>query len=265
MPLDLHGATRVDAMKGSGEVILKADNLTLGYGGHTVLRNVYLEVHSREFWFLVGPNGEGKSTFLRAVLGLLLPKGGVLWTHPYQADPQRIGFVPQNCDINPTLPTTVREFVSLGLAGIRCAREERRRRTEEALERVGLGGMASRDYWALSGGQRQRVLVARALVRQPSLLILDEATNGMDLSTEEAFLRCLDKLHQRDGLTILFVTHNLGIAMRHGTHAAVFKGGRVIAGIIQETLRQEVLEEVYGVPIEVSLDEDRAVCIRVGT
>jgi len=253
---------REKGMYDRGEVILRAENLSLGYGDRIVLWNVSLEVRSGEFWFLVGPNGEGKSTFLRTVLGLLRPKGGVLWTHPEHVSRQRIGFVPQRCDLNPSLPTTVREFVSMGLVGIK-ARE--RDRLEGALERVGLGGMAKRDYWTLSGGQRQRALVARALIRHPGLLILDEATNGMDLSTENAFLRCLSGLHRKEGLTILFVTHDLGLAMRYGTHAAVFKGGRVMAGPIEETLGQEVLGAVYGVPVEVSLDAGGAVCVRVGT
>ncbi len=242
------------------KVILRAHKLCLGYKDKVVLRNVCIEVCSGDFWFLVGPNGEGKSTFLKGVLGSIRPIEGHLWLNPELARRQRIGFVPQRCDINPSLPTTVREFVSLGLVGIRAREEDR---LEDALERVGLGGMGDRDYWTLSGGQRQRALVARALIRRPSLLILDEATNGLDLSAEDSFLSFLSELHRGEGLTILFATHNLGQALRYGTHAALFKAGQVTAGPIQETLRLEVLSAVYGVPVEVSLEMNGAVCVRV--
>ncbi len=245
-------------------VMLRATDLCLGYGQRLVLREVCMEVRSGEFWFLVGPNGEGKTTLLRAILGLLSPTGGTLWCHPERAARQRLGFVPQRCDLNLAVPTTVREFVSLGLVGLRRNRREREEDLRWALGRVGLEEMIGRDYSSLSGGQRQRALVARALIRRPSLLILDEATNGMDLSTEDAFLRCVADLHRVDGLTILFVTHDLGIAMQFGTHAAVFKGGRVTAGPVSQTLGPAVLASAYGVPVAVTLEPSGSVCVRVG-
>jgi ABC-type Mn2+/Zn2+ transport system ATPase subunit len=251
-------------MNQDDRVMLRAVDLSLGYGDRLVLRGVRMEVRTGEFWFLVGPNGEGKTTLLRAVLGLLPPAGGSLWSHPDRAQRKLLGFVPQRCDINPALPTTVKEFVSLGLVGLKRSPLERENDLRWALERVGLESMILRDYSSLSGGQRQRALVARALIRRPSLLILDEATNGMDLSTEDAFLRCVSGLHKGEGLTILFVTHDLGIAMRFGTHAAVFKGGRVTAGPIADTLGPRVLASAYGVPVEVSLEPSGSVCVRVG-
>src|SRR5512139_2311804 len=147
-----------------GESILQSTGLTLGYGRRTILRDVNLQVHPGELWFFLGPNGHGKSTFLHAVLGLLQPKAGRLWLHPERARRDRVGFVPQRCDLNPSLPTTVQEFVLLGLVGLRAPAEDRSQRLVWALEKVGLGGLGTRDYWSLSGGQRQRALVARALV-----------------------------------------------------------------------------------------------------
>ena len=164
---------------------------------------------------------------------------------------ERIGFVPQRCDLNPTLPTTVREFVLLGLVGLRVHRRDERERLAWALAKVGLAAMARRNYWALSGGQRQRALVARTLVRRPSLLILDEATTGLDVPTAEEFLQTVTELNRADGLTILFVTHDLTLATRHATHVALFAGGRVTAGPGRDVLSPENLHRAYGVPVEV--------------
>lgn len=233
------------------DVILKTQGLTLAYGRRTVLEAVTFEVRRGECWFLVGPNGSGKTTLLKAILGVLQPRAGELSLHLTFAPRERIGFVPQRCDLNPTLPTTVREFVLLGLVGLRIDRREERERLSWALAKVGLAAMADHDYWSLSGGQRQRALVARTLVRQPSFLILDEATTGLDLSTAEALLHTVTELNRVDGLTILFVTHDLTLAARHATHVALFYEGRVHAGLGREVLSPKNLQRAYGIPVVV--------------
>jgi ABC-type Mn2+/Zn2+ transport system ATPase subunit len=232
-------------------VVLSTSGLTLAYGRRTVLEDVTLEVRRGEFWFFVGPNGSGKTTLLKAILGVLEPRAGALSLDPVLAPRERIGFVPQRCDLNPTLPTTVREFVLLGLVGLRVHRSDEQQRLAWALAKVGLAAMDSHSYWALSGGQRQRALVARTLIRRPSLLILDEATTGLDVATTEEFLHTVTELNRSDGLTILFVTHDLTLATRHATHVALFAGGRVTAGLGRDVLSRENLQRAYGVPVEV--------------
>ncbi len=251
-------------MNGDEGVVLRAVDLSLGYGDGIVLAGVDLEVREGEFWFLIGPNGEGKSTLVRAVLGLLRPLRGVLWMHPALTDRKRMGFVPQRCDLNPSLPTTAREFVALGLVGVRGRASVRREAVRWALEKVGLKDMETTDYWSLSGGQRQRALIARALVRRPRLLILDEATNGLDLPTEDFLMRFLERLNQEERITILFVTHDLGVAVRYGSHAAIFHEGRVRSGPREETLSADLLARTYGIPVEVHREGNGSVCIRVG-
>jgi len=243
--------------------ILRATALSVGYGPRVVLEDVTLEVRLGEFWVFLGPNGSGKTTLIRAILGALWPRAGQLWLHPDHARRERIGFVPQRCDINPTLPTTVREFVLLGLVGIRADSQDRVERLNSALDKVGLAGLEHKDYWSLSGGQRQRALVARALVRRPSMLILDEPTNGLDLSAEDAFLRFLADLNHREAVTVLFVTHDIAIAARYATHLVLFHSGSVESGSREKMLNRAALERVYGVLVDASCDPSGAVTIRV--
>ncbi len=247
------------------EVIVKTTRLSLAYGRRIVLENIDFELRQGEFCFFLGPNGSGKTTLIRAILGILRPQAGRLWLHENLARRERIGFVPQRCDLNPTLPTTVREFVLLGLVGIRATTKEQTERLEWALSRVGLEGMARRNYWSLSGGQRQRALVARALVRYPSLLILDEPTNGLDLSTEDMFLRFLAKLNQEESLTLLFVTHDVAIAARYATDIALFHSRTLESGTREKMLDRDTLERAYGIPVEVHYDPSGSVAVRVVT
>jgi ABC-type Mn2+/Zn2+ transport system ATPase subunit len=197
-------------------------------------------------WFWIGPNGSGKTTLLRALLGLLAPQRGELQLHPDVASRDHVGYVPQRSEWNPALPTTVREFVSLGLVGARAPRRERRERLRWALARAGLAGLETQDYRALSGGQRQRALVARALVRRPRLLLLDEPTEELDVVSEAGLLDTLAELVRSEGTTLLFVTHELELAAERATHVALFGGGRVVAGRREDVLAGEALERAFG-------------------
>ncbi|MBI4582868.1 MAG: metal ABC transporter ATP-binding protein [Planctomycetes bacterium] len=230
------------------DCLLKVEKLSLAYGHNRVLADVNLEVRRGQIWFFAGPNGSGKSTLLKGILGALRPKSGALWLSPELSSREKVGYVPQRCDLNPTLPTTVREFVLLGTAGLRASRKDRQARLSWALDKVGLADFQERDYWSLSGGQRQRALVARALVRRPRFLLLDEPTNGLDLPAEEALLQSLVHLNEEENLTIVFVTHNLSLAARHATHVAIFLDGSVICGPCSEVLNTECLSRLYPVP-----------------
>jgi ABC-type Mn2+/Zn2+ transport system ATPase subunit len=212
------------------EALFAARGLSLGYGESPVLRDVELAVQSGEYWGWIGPNGSGKSTLLRGFLGLLPPLAGELRIARRLADHARIGYVPQRSELSDALPTTVRELVELGLVRSAVPRAERAEALAWALERVDLAGMERRSVWSLSGGQRQRALLARALVRRPELLVLDEPTEGLDVATNDALLETLGALHCEAGLTLIVVTHRLEIARERADHVALFVDGRVIAG-----------------------------------
>lgn len=209
---------------------------SVGYGAEPVLRAVEWEVHEGETWFLLGRNGSGKTTLLRALLGLLPIAAGTLERDPTRASRARIGFVPQRCEISPSLPTTVREFVLLGLVGLPSVRSERAERLGAALARTGLAGLAEHSYWSLSGGQRQRALVARALVRDPALLIFDEATSALDAQSERLVQKAVDRLMR--GRTVVVIAHRLS-TVRKADQIVVLENG----AISRIGSHEELLEE----------------------
>jgi ABC-type Mn2+/Zn2+ transport system ATPase subunit len=236
----------------SDSAVVIAKDVTLAYNGAPVVSGVDLRIERGQMWFLLGANGAGKTTLLRAILGEVKPRAGEMWVCDAYEDRRRLGFVPQRCELNSTLPTTVGEFVSMGLVGLRARRADRAERLAEALEAVGMAGMRRRRYWLLSGGQRQRALLARALIRRPAWLILDEPTNGLDLTASETFLQLLARINREHGLTVIVVTHDLVSAMQYAGHVVLFGGGTVRSGDASAVLTREHLENAFGVPVAVA-------------
>lgn len=248
---------------GLGDRLLVAEGLGLGYGGRTVVGGIDLVVNRGDFWFLLGPNGAGKSTFAKAVLGFLVPLAGRLRLEGGRRRGESIGFVPQHCALLPTLSTTLHEFVDLGFASLRVPRPEREERVAWAIEAVGLAGREGHDVHDLSGGQRQRAMVARALVRRPQLLVLDEPTSNLDPASQEALLVVLARLHRETGLTLLFVCHDVAVAARYASHVAFFHDGVVEAGERTLLMQPGVLPRVYGLDLHVTLDAEGHATLRI--
>lgn len=234
-----------------GQPIIEARALSLGYGSTNVLRAVDLRVSQGDSWFLLGQNGTGKSTLLNAFLELVRPQAGAIWWHPDLARRDRIGFVPQRCELNPNLPTTIREFVPLGLVGVRVNRREREQRLAAALEKTGLIGLERRNFWTLSGGLQQRCILARALALQPSLLIMDEPTAGLDPAAETSLLSAIAVLNRAETLTVVCVTHDLATAARYATHVALLHDQHIQSGPARDILSAANLQRVYGVGLDV--------------
>ena len=182
--------------------LIGARNLTVRLGGEEVLAGVSLAVEPGEIVTILGPNGSGKSTLLRALLGILpVSSGEVL-----RAPGLRIGYVPQRLAIDPSLPMTVRRFLSLP---VRVTDD----RAAAALARVGVPEVGQRQMAELSGGQFQRVLLARALLSDPQVLILDEPTQGLDQPGEAAFYRLIEEVRAETGVAVLMVSHDLHVVM----------------------------------------------------
>ncbi len=196
-------------------VLLRVEGLEVRYGRETALRDVDFSVRAGERVGLAGPNGGGKTTLLKAILGLLPVASGVVRIHPGA----RVGYLPQQAShSDPLFPARVREIVATGLlgkgrAGLRNGDESRR--VQQELERLGIARLAGARIGALSGGQHQRVLLARALVGRPSLLLLDEPTSALDPTTRETFYETLRCLNREEGMTLMLVSHDEEALRRH--------------------------------------------------
>ena len=182
--------------------VMRADHICVSFGGVEVLHDVSLRISAGEIVTIVGPNGSGKSTLLRALLGIVPVAHGRVTLGPLV----RIGYVPQRLALDRSLPLTVRRFLSLPVRVSDAA-------ATQALIRVGVPGVEGAQMAGLSGGQLQRVLLARALLSDPQLLVLDEPTQGLDQPGEAGFYRLIEEVRAESGAAVLMVSHDLHVVM----------------------------------------------------
>ena len=231
--------------------LISFDHATLGYGRHVVLSDISFDIPAGDFLGLVGPNGAGKTTILRAILGSLAPLEGTVTTAPGV----RFGYVPQRDSVDYGFPLKVIDVVVMGrydrIGLLRRPSSADRDLGCDALDHVGIGHLADEQLNALSGGQKQRVLIARALVGQPNVLVLDEPTAGMDLVSTTQILGLVRELHERDNITVLMVSHALNEVANYVDRIAlvVERGFRV--GPVADIMTEETLTQMYGIPVDV--------------
>lgn len=214
------------------------------------------------FMGLVGPNGGGKTTLIKIILGLIKPDEGSVYLLDKPIDTfkdwNRIGFVSQKANtFNRGFPATVFEVVAMGLTAkigyFRFMKKNHKEKVLAAIEQVGMSDYAYHNIGNLSGGQQQRVFIARALVSEPELLILDEPTVGIDYKNVERFYDLLHELNVKKNLTLLLVTHDTGAMTKHATNVACLNQTLHFHGKSEEytALSQEYLSEIYGYPVQV--------------
>ena len=243
--------------------LVQFDGVTLGYSSRAVLTDLSFAIPEGDFLGLVGPNGAGKTTILRAILGNLAPLSGTVTLAPGL----RFGYVPQRDSVEYNFPLKVIDVVLMGRydrigLGRRPARSDRERAVQ-ALKHVGIADLAERGINDLSGGQKQRVLIARALVGEPNLLVLDEPTNGMDLVSTTQILGLVRSLHETDGLTVLMVSHALNEVANYVERIALVLEGGFRVGPVEEIMTESTLSTMYGIPVDVeSVNGHRMVIAR---
>ena len=229
---------------------LRMRHVTVRRGDVEILRDIDLELGERRFLAIIGPNGAGKSTMVKVLLGLVAPDRGeaTVFGRAAGSDPVRVGYVPQLKTFDRSFPATAMELV---VSGIRRAWPGRVRRHEhdaacEALERVGAERLTDRPLARLSGGELQRAYLARALVRRPDLVILDEPATGVDFLAEHDLNRLLEGYQRDADATVVMVTHDLAAARHHASDVLVLNRVVIGFGPPERALSGDCLERAYG-------------------
>lgn len=246
----------------TSQFIIDIKNLFYRYEKDTVLENINLSVPDGSFLAIVGPNGSGKSTLLKLVLGLLKVQKGEIFLFGEEInkfrDWQRIGYVSQKANsFNTGFPATVFEVVASGLTKklgmFHSFKKEHKQKVLETLESVGMEKFSNRNIGELSGGQQQRVFIARALVSEPDLLILDEPTVGVDAGNVSSFYQMLANLNKERGITLLLVTHDIGTISDKVSHVACLNKHLHFHGETKEfeSLSMKGMSDLYGHDVHV--------------
>lgn len=232
------------------EPVLRAQDLSIHYGSRSALDSVTLEILPGTITSLLGPNGAGKSTLLKAFAGVTEPTHGSVWYRDAEVrrPVQNVTYIPQRSDADWTFPISVIETVLLGLARNvprwRPFDRDERQRALDALDHVGLAPLAKVQIGALSGGQQQRVFLARALVSCGDVLLLDEPFTGVDIPTQDLFLRLFEGLSEK-GVTIVYATHDLQQALQSSSRAILLNNSIIADGPPAEVLTDERLTRAF--------------------
>lgn len=217
--------------------VLEVDNLSFSYGNEPIFSKIGFSVSKGDFAAVIGSNGAGKSTLLRLILGELPPSTGNIRLFGQDIrqfrDWPKIGYVPQNVlQSGVNFPATAEETVKANLFSqiglLRFPKKEHLEKTRQALEMVGMAEYAKRLIGKLSGGQQQRVLLARVLVSQPEIMLLDEPTVGVDAQTVDSLYELLSRLNKETGLTLIMVTHDISRAVDHVSRILCLEEGSLI-------------------------------------
>ncbi|VAX13003.1 hypothetical protein MNBD_GAMMA24-1067 [hydrothermal vent metagenome] len=236
--------------------VIEARNLTVKYGSNIILDDVSFNIAPGTFTGLIGPNGAGKTTLIKTILGLIKPSKGSITVlgHPAGKSVNLTAYVPQTSTTEQKMPVTVEEVVMMGrIAKIgigKRASDEDRTAVGRAMEIVGVSSLAKKYFNDNSGGERQKVLIARAIAGSPRLLLLDEPTTGVDTLGEESFYEMLDKFRNELKMTILMVSHDIGVI--HGKVDNIICLNRKLFchNTPDRALEDGVLENAYGADME---------------
>jgi len=236
--------------------IIRFDHASFGFPGIVALRDISLSIEAGEFVGVIGPNGSGKTTLCKAVLGLMAPLEGHLHIFDCACDQLRchhrakIGYLPQKGVVDRNFPVTVLETVMMGRYGalglFTRPSQQDREIARQALAHVEMESHSDTALGHLSGGQQQRVFIARALAQQPQVLLLDEPTTGLDITTQHNVIELVERLHDELRLTVLLITHDINMIRSRVDRLVLLKTRLFAAGPPTEVLKPDILSQVYG-------------------
>ncbi len=247
-------------MSDTADVVVRFRDVSYAYaGGQTIFERVSIDIHERDFVSIVGPNGGGKTTFVKLMLGLLDPMNGsveLLGAGP-RVTRTHVGYMPQHVQLDLQFPVNVMDVVMMG----RLSRQRRiggfhrddREAARRALDSVEIGDLADRSFASLSGGQRQRTLIARALASEPRMLVLDEPTANLDIRVEREFYDLLRKLNER--LTIVIVSHDLSFVSTYVR--TVVCVNRDVHTHPTRAISPEMMSDIYGGRMKIVVHDEK--------
>lgn len=244
--------------------LLEVERVSYRYGDTLVLEGVTLAVAQGEFLGIIGPNGSGKTTLLRIMLGLLQPTVGEVRLFGQAVGSfrnwGRVGYMPQKAAFDGALPVTVAEVVATGLIPLlgfrRRVGPDAQRKITESLARVGMEKQASARMGTLSTGQQQRILIARALVSDPELLLLDEPTASIDVEAQSSFYTLLRSFNRERGVTLVIVSHDIGVVAQEVSRVACLNRQVIFCGRPADVLTPEALNALYGSSVRLVPHQD---------
>jgi len=246
---------------------VKLEQAAAGYGRQIVLQGINLQVEPGEFIGVIGPNGAGKSTLLTLINGLATPCKGTVRINQQVLTKQnrrelckKIAYVPQSTWVDNRLPLLVKEVVLMGVYGKlglgRYPGAKERDLAEEMMGLVGINSLQEKPIGQLSGGERQKVAIARALVQEPEILLLDEPTASLDWRAGQEILDLIYRIQQRFKLTTFLVTHEINQLPHWCSKMVLVKKGQIVGvGKTEELFHQHILSELYGIPLKIIHDQ----------
>ena len=236
--------------------IFDIKNLSFIVKGQTILSNISLEIFHSEYIAVIGPNGGGKTTLARVLLGLETPTKGEVKIYGKKLSSFRewhkIGYVPQRAShVDGSFPATVLDIVKMGRTPKRklfgSFSKEDKEIVYDAMEKMDILDLKDKMIGTLSGGQRQRAMIARALASKPEILILDEPNTGVDMASQKKFYELLKKLNHEQKITIVFITHDIGVIADDITRLFTINQKAVICNDPKQTMSCEDMSELYGI------------------
>ena len=222
--------------------LITVENLSVKYGTNFVLKKINLEIKSGEIVTIVGPNGSGKTSLIKAIIGAVQPADGKI----NLKSNLKIGYIPQRLNFDTTLPITVKRFMTL-------TEKVDKNTYISALETAGVPQILKSQMSSLSGGQFQRVLLARALIGAPEILILDEATQGLDQPGSAAFYRQIEQVRQNTGCAVLMISHDLHVVMSTSDRVVCLNGHVCCEGTPSAVVSTPEYQELFGAGTEGAL------------
>jgi zinc/manganese transport system ATP-binding protein len=251
------------------EVVLRLRDADLGFGDRTLWSGLSIDVHAGEFVAVLGPNGSGKTSLLKTILGQQqLDSGAIEFDgHPVRRGDRRIGYIPQQKLIAPGTPMRARDLIALGVNGHRWGlpipTRSDRAQVEGLIDAVGARRYANDPVGSLSGGEQQRLRVGQALAGDPALLLCDEPLLSLDLQHQRGVSELIDRRRRGHGSAVVFVTHDVNPVLGMVDKVLYLAGGRFREGTPDEVLRSDVLTDLYGTPVDVIRSRGRIVVVGI--